>query len=149
MIQRKQTLFLALAVVCSIVCSCLQVGALELGGVAFGHIYNACIALVGGPEHFSWASWPLLATLVASTVVSLVNIFLFRKRKLQASLCLLSIVLLVGWYLVLAILPQSMGAEIQLKWPALLPAVSIVLVFLARKGIVADEKLVRSLDHIR
>lgn len=135
--------------IAAIACMTMQVGTLSMGGMEVGHIYNACIALVNSPEHYSWASWPLLATLVVSTLVSLVNIFLFRRRKLQASLCLLSIVLLVAWYVTLAILPQTSGANIELGIPAVLPALSILFIFMARKGIVADEKLVRSLDRIR
>jgi len=82
-------------------------------------------------------------------VLSLVTIFMYSRRKLQAQMCLLSILLLVLWYVVLAVLPQRTGGIMHLEWPAVLPAISIILTFMARKGILADEKLVRSLDRIR
>ena len=36
-----------------------------------------------------------------------------------------------------------------LDFPAALPAVSAILCFMARKGVLADEKLVRAADRIR
>ena len=53
--------------------------------------------------------------------------------------------LLFIWYVQL-----SMAAPVEgLGWYHALPLVSILLIFLARKGILRDEKLVRSLDRIR
>ncbi len=120
MIQRKQTIFLLLASVLILVCVFTQVASL------FG---TAC--------------------LIISALLSIVTIFLYRRRKLQANLCLLNIVVLLTWYILLAAMPRG-NTEINiLGWSDVLPAVSIILLFLARKGILDDEKLVRSLDRIR
>ena len=146
MIQRKQTLFLLIAFVLTIVCSCCQIGSL-VSDMSSVDLYN--LWLVDEMGQHSFSSWPLLAVLILASLLSLVTIFLYRKRKLQAQLCLLHMLLLVLWYVVLAVLPQSLGGSLVLAWPAVLPAVAIILSFMARKGVLADEKLVRSLDRIR
>ncbi|MBR4899212.1 MAG: DUF4293 domain-containing protein [Prevotella sp.] len=146
MIQRKQTLFLLIAFVLTIVCSCCQIGSL-VSDMSVVSLYN--LWLVDEMGQHSFSTWPLLAVLILASLLSLVTIFLYHKRKLQARLCLLHMLLLVLWYVVLAVLPQSLGGSLVLEWPAVLPAVAIILSFMARKGVLADEKLVRSLDRIR
>ena len=91
----------------------------------------------------------LMGYLCVVALVSVGNIFLYKKRKLQANLCTMAIMLLVFWYILLALLQKENVQEVSLEWPAVLPAVSIFLLFLARKGILADEKLVRSLVRLR
>ena len=83
----------------------------------------------------------LLVALMA--IVALVTIFLYRNRPLQTTLC--NVVMCVGilFYIVLAVKQPVM------EWFWALPLAGILLTFLARKAIVKDEKLVRSLDRIR
>ena len=52
---------------------------------------------------------------------------------------------LLAWYVLLAVY----GGPENMRWQYVLPAVAIVLLFMARKRIIKDEKLVRSLDRIR
>lgn len=148
MIQRKQTLFLLAAFVLIILCMSTQVATLYSdSGAQFAHVYN--LWLTDGQGGHSLLSLPLFVALLLSALLSLVSIFMYTKRKFQAILCILQVLLLVVWYVLLAVLPQSVGGMIHLEWPSVLPAVCIILVMMARKGILADEKLVRSLDRIR
>jgi phosphatidylserine synthase len=83
--------------------------------------------------------------LIASAVLAALTIPLYKNRKRQAQFSLLPMLLLFIWYVQL-----SMAAPVEgLGWYHALPLVSILLIFLARKGILRDEKLVRSLDRIR
>ncbi len=116
MIQRKQTLFLLVAVV--------------LGMIFF-------------------LSWPLLFIQMLASALSLFTIFIYKKRLLQAKLCLGCILINLIWYVVLAILIQQGKLPGQLPMTAALPMVAAILCLMARKGILADEKLVRSMDRIR
>ncbi len=120
MIQRKQTIFLLCAFVLTLVCVFIQ-------------------------------SAPVLSMvcLILSALLSLITIFLYTRRKLQANLCVANMFVLVVWYVLLAALPRGVEEINILGWADALPAVSIILLFLARKGILDDEKLVRSLDRIR
>ncbi len=120
MIQRKQTIFLLLACVFTLVCAYLQ-------------------------------GEPLLSMmcLILSSLLSIGTIFLYTRRKVQAALCLVNILVLVVWYILLATVSRGDTLVNMLGWTDALPAVSIILLFMARKGILNDEKLVRSLDRIR
>ena len=147
MIQRKQTVFLLLAFILTVVCMASQVGSL-VGEASSYDVYNLWIVADDGNR--SLATWPMFATLMLSALLSLVTVFLYAKRKLQAQLCMLHMLLLVLWYVLLAVLPSSsVGGSLVLDWPAVLPAVAIILSFMARKGVLSDERLVRSLDRIR
>lgn len=147
MIQRKQTLFLLIAFVLTVVCMSMQVATLSADGIVFAEVYNLWIA--NGQGQHSMANWPMMALLLVASLLSLVIVFQYRKRKLQALLCLLLMLLYVAWYVLLAVLPQWRGGELALCWPSVLPMVCVILTFMARKGVLADEKLVRSLDRIR
>lgn len=125
MIQRKQTLFLLAAFILTCVCVYLQMG---------HHIFQSAL---------------LVICQALSAVLSLVTIFMYMKRKLQAAMCLVNMALLVIWYILLAVLPENTGGMMVLEWTVALPAVCILLLFMAHRGILADEKLVRSLDRIR
>lgn len=83
--------------------------------------------------------------LIVAALAALAVIPLYKNRKLQASLTLLPMLALLAWYVVLALyaVPEIM------RWQYALPAVAILLIFMARKGIVHDEKVVRSYERIR
>ena len=116
MIQRKQSLFLLIAVI--------------LGMVFF-------------------LAWQLFILQMLASAVSLYAIFLYKHRKRQANLCLVSILDYLAWYIVLAVLIHQGKFPEQLPLTAALPLVSAILCFMARKAILADEKLVRAADRIR
>ena len=116
MIQRKQTLFLLVAVILGMV-------------------------------HFQ--AWPLFVIQIFASAIALYAIFLYKNRKRQAILCLVSIVANFAWYIVLAALIQQGKVAEQLPITACFPIIAAILCFLARRGIIADEKLVRSADRIR
>jgi len=94
------------------------------------------------------ATW-ICGCLLLSTLMTIVTIFLYTRRKVQAALCLVNIAVILAWYILLAVLPQGVNEVRILQWYDALPAVCVILIFMARKGILADEKLVRSLDRIR
>ena len=81
--------------------------------------------------------------LVVSAVLSAYTIFQYRRRIPQARLCLAGLFILLAWYIGVAAL-EGEASIIES-----LPMVSVILIFLARKGILDDEKLVRAADRIR
>ena len=85
----------------------------------------------------------------ALSVLTLADIFLYKQRTRQAMFCLILMMLAVVYYVALAVINHRMNGGLLLTWPMLLPAVAIVFLFMARKRIIKDEKLVRSLDRIR
>ena len=79
----------------------------------------------------------------AMALVTLATIFLFNNRPFQSNLCAVLMGLGVVYYIALAVMQPV------LEWYCALPMVAVLFLFLARKAIVKDEKLVKSLDRIR
>ena len=151
--QRKQTIFLIVAVVLTVICLCTQIGAFNMGGVDVAKVYNLWFTDPIGKRHFD--VWPLMAILLPTAARGSYTIFIFNNRKAQALFCALNALLIVGWYVCYFVVGQMAGnkswgtVEFHPSWPAVLPAIALILYLMARRAIQADEKLVRSLDRIR
>ena len=88
MIQRKQSLFLILAVIAYAVCLFLPIASVSASGMgADSLVYN--LGVVNGDSGISVSSTclPLFLLLAVSAVISLATVFLFKNRKLQMNLC--------------------------------------------------------------
>ncbi|MBO5793720.1 MAG: DUF4293 domain-containing protein [Bacteroidaceae bacterium] len=128
MIQRIQTLYLLICLVLTVVCMYFEVGA----------------------DNHPWA---LTAIMAVTGILEFMGIFLFRRRALQMRLCTFCIILLVGWYVALVafayILGDGLVGEFRPQLWAAIPAINAILLYLAFRGILRDEMLVRSLDRLR
>ncbi len=78
-----------------------------------------------------------------SAVLSAYTIFEYKRRLFQARLCIVGLFVIFAWYIGLAVLEGTAGLVESL------PMVNAILIFMARKGIISDEKLVRAADRIR
>lgn len=152
MIQRKQTIFLLIAVILTIVCLCLPIGSI-MAENTFGDksvIYNLWITSADG--NHSLSVWPLFAILLITCPIALIAIFTYRNRITQSRFCMFNMLIIVGWYVVCAMYVLNLkeaGNELTISLPVIFPAISLILYFMARKAILADEALVRSADRIR
>ena len=150
MIQRKQTLFLLLAVILYIVTLSMPVATVTSQGLTQGRVYCLLWLDSMGAAHFQY--WPLFAILLLSSALSFYTIFLYKSRPFQATLCLVCMLLSLIWYIALVVVSKMMApdaVEFHASWPAVLPAVAVILTFMARKAILADEKLVKAADRLR
>lgn len=86
---------------------------------------------------------PVDALQLASAVLSVVTIVQYKHRPRQAVLCLVNLLLVLAWYVCVAAIERVVSTL------EALPMVEAILILLARKGIIDDEKLVRSVDRIR
>ena len=123
MIQRKQSVFLLLAVILGV------------------------LIIVNYPM------WPLFLLALVASSLSFFTIFKYKCRPLQARLSILAAILFVLWYPAVMLVNKFMMStglqyDIVNVWGAL-PAVSAILCLMARKGIMDDERLVRAADRIR
>ena len=154
MIQRKQTVYLLLAAILSIVCLCLPLGTVVLEGMGIvPNLYNlALLQYADNAQQYDFSYSPLFVVLAVTVVLELVAIFMYRNRKRQARVCSLNIALLLIWMALFVYFKYvrltSIGALEQTPW-AYIPFVAAVLNYLAFKGIRADERLVRAADRIR
>lgn len=97
--------------------------------------------------------WGLTLATVLIPALALVDIFLYKKRLLQARLNIFTVMLCLGWYGVLAIMiwfaGMNMGTEWHIEFAACLPLICLVLTMMATRAILKDEALVRAADRIR
>ena len=76
----------------------------------------------------------------------------FRDRSRQAKLCVVNILLLVVWYTLAAFYVLHIGFRdytFHANIAICFPFVAMIFYWMARKGVMADEKLVRAADRIR
>ena len=155
MIQRKQTLFLLLAVIACAFCLFLPVGSIEPHGMGVAtKVYNLGVV---GEEGILISSTciPLFLLQCVTAILSLVTIFLFNNRKLQMSLCSVALLFDALWcvdyaLILFGIIPiPEVEGKMSLGLGTCLPVVSLILIWMAKKGVEHDEKLVKAADRIR
>ena len=100
------------------------------------------------------STMPVNILVIVTALMLLINLFLFRNRKLQIRLCVYSIILEFGmiglmYYFWVVIFRQLEVDSYLIKIPVVFPAVAIILTYLAFRGIRTDEILIRSIDKIR
>jgi len=88
-----------------------------------------------------------------TAVGAIVTIFFYKNRKMQLRLCYAMLACFVAIYLFYFIfnIKNFSFAELfgRVRFTFVFPFISIILVYLAIRGIKKDEKLVRSLDRLR
>ena len=159
MIQRIQSVYLALVAVFSILGLCLPIGQFYDGtkNVAeYNNFYMQADKTIEQASNLGPLALGILLVLV--TLITMMSIMLFRHRMRQLRLTIFSTILLVGYVAFYAFLTwkyQMQMAELvptatyHFCFAALLPVLSIILNCLAIHGIRKDEALVRSLDRLR
>lgn len=152
MIQRIQSIFLLLTAIlmaAAIFCPLVEIAdggkiATTFHSFGIGKLFNA-----------EYPTWGVLTFAVLSSLLALINIFLFKKRKLQANLGLLTALFIIVHYVALM---MYLGAylsrldstyTLNIQFGIILPVVALVFDLLAVFKIRKDEKLVKSLDRIR
>ncbi len=152
MIQRIQTLYLLAAFVLCIGCLCTPIAHFSINeGMEKVDMYN--LWLVSEGEHFFSFCPVMMGILVITSALVFINIWLFKHRALQMRVCTFCMILLVAWYIAYGVISHMLCAEMQAAWrphwTAALPAAALILLYLAFRGILKDEMLVRSLDRLR
>jgi drug/metabolite transporter (DMT)-like permease len=152
MIQRIQSLWLLASAVCLSLMLFLPLAEIRTDeGTVYLAMSNG-LRLVEG--EMAMPTWPVFILVLVTALLLFLNIFLYRKRKLQIRFCVYGIILAFGmiglmYYFWVVIFRQLEVDSYYLRIPLILPVVSIILTYLAFRGIRKDEILVRSLDKIR
>ena len=166
MIQRIQTLYLALVLIFSFVGLISTIGTWTVGDDIVAYFSNFTFGADGQFKSLDTISgpWCLGVLLILVMFLTAISIMLFRKRMRQLRLTIFSTILLAGYVAVYALFayyyhqnlvqfsPEQYGwisPIFHIKFGAILPVLSIILNILAIQGIRKDEALVRSLDRIR
>lgn len=151
MIQRIQTVYFLLITALAVACLCTPVGRFLQDGLTAADMYNLWYTRPDGSHDF--APWALFVILLLVAVLSFGAIFLFKRRMLQVRLSIFCGLLLVGYYLAFGAFvytgTQDFDASFAVGWTAALPAVALILDYLAFRAVMRDEMIVRSLDRLR
>ena len=143
MIQRIQSIYLLLASIVS-------------GGLIFVfNLWNTIKEQIFVVDLFSRETITLKVIplmFILSAILSIVNIFLFKNRKLQFVVG--RIIILINLFLLglLIYLSLNLSGETNVSEKGIgmfLPILAILLVVLANKAIKKDEDLVKSVDRLR
>lgn len=143
MIQRIQTIYLLLASVVS-------------GGLIFVfNLWNTLKEQIFVLDLFSKQLFTLKVIpfmFIASSILALVTIFLYKDRKLQFVIG--RIIILINLFLLglLIYLSLTLSGETSVSEKGIgmfLPILAILLIVLANKAIKKDEDLVKSVDRLR
>ena len=152
MLQRIQTLYLLAAFALCIGCLCSPVAHFMVSeSMEKVDMYN--LWLVSEGQHMFYFCPVMMGILVITATLAFFDIWLFKRRALQMRLATFCMTLLVAWYIAYGVicymLSAGMPATWRPHWTTALPAASFILFYLAFRGILKDEMLVRSLDRLR
>lgn len=150
MLQRIQSVYLLLASICMVVSLLTHLAVFTIGGEivrfeAMGFYMN---------EEIIFSTWGLFIIGNISAILSVIIVFLYKKRMLQIRLASMNLFMMLGYYGLTAFYIFKRNPEISSTFEnvgvgLIAPFVAIVLTYLAIRKIGADEALIRSLNRIR
>ncbi|MFT3904262.1 MAG: DUF4293 domain-containing protein [Niabella sp.] len=139
MIQRKQTLWLLLAVIATV---------LTFKFPFYNGIVVSGAKGVSGAELTATDNIPLMLLTGLTALLGLAGIFMFKDRKKQLMICFLGLLAAIGTIVLnYTYIKYFQSGSISIT--ALLLLVTVIGFFFAMKGIRKDQKLIRSLDRLR
>ncbi len=156
MIQRKQSIFLVLAVT--------ALGAMfffplarfigEADSLVFYLFKTESLVPDGIPELSQYFNLTLLTLVVFTIILSIITLFLYKNRKLQMNLVKVSILfvmLAIGMFFFYYVpaLEAATGGLAEYDFASYFPIIAFLFYMLAFRGIMSDEKLIRSADRLR
>lgn len=105
-------------------------------------------------EKLELSTWPLTLFFALVSALSFLNIFSYKNRIRQMRLCIFLILISFGMvgmmFYYTWVVKNSFDAEQTLYlWRFVVPPITVILLFLAFRGIRKDELLVKAYDRIR
>ena len=157
MIQRKQTLYLFFAGLIPLVLLFIPIGYLSTEMAYYK--YTAFAIREATPDQtFILNTLGNALLLIATSALSLITIFLYKKRKTQLNLISLNmLVILLAIFSIMYVYPKFVferninltGAVVEYNSTIIIIFISALGLFLAKKAIAKDEALIRSADRLR
>ncbi len=99
------------------------------------------------------SAMPVWFLVIVTGALSLLTIFFYKRRILQIRICIFNLMLLIGFYALFFFyffhLRSTLEVVMNFRITVVFPAIAVIMVFLATRGIRKDEMLVRSYDRIR
>ncbi|MFI3262699.1 MAG: DUF4293 domain-containing protein [Rikenellaceae bacterium] len=153
MIQRVQSLYFLIVTVLMTLTMSLNLAEIPLADETIILKAFKLKAITADGVESVIAGTPLMGSLILiCTIVSFFTIFLYRKRMLQVRLCFALVVMLLGAQGFIVYYITKMNTDMSLisyKIADVFPIISAILIYLAFRGVIRDEMLLRSLNRIR
>ena len=152
MIQRIQSVYLLVVTMLLIMAMTMPVGQFIAADGVTAYTFKPLGVALG--EGNSISTWGMFVILLLNAIIAFATIFLFRNRMLQVRMTIFNIVLLLGYYFVFGAFLYFIKGDLanttfQLGWALCLPAICIILNYLAFRAIFRDEVMVRAADRLR
>lgn len=154
MIQRIQSIYLLLSgILIGLLFFFPLADFVNSAGSSYIFRYRGLYQLSGETETLVMFTIPLAIMLLISTLLSLISIFLYKRRSLQMKLSMVNIVLLfasmaiIAYYAVISFSRYGVNADYTIF--ATMPIIALILHVMAFYAIRRDERLVKSIDRIR
>jgi len=152
MIQRIQTIYLALAAIAMFLTFAFPFGKLTVGMEEY--LFDASGMMVNGKNIIA-IPYGIIAAVLGTIMLTV--IFLYKKRTLQMKINRMLYILLLAYFFLLIFSLSGASAKIPMGEHALkaygvalyFPMGALAMIFMANVNIMRDEKLVRSLDRLR
>ena len=160
MLLRIQTAFLSIATMLSVFFLFKPFSSLYMNDGTLCMLTFAGLKTAEEPIILLNLTFPLSVLAITTGLLSLVTIFLYSNRVLQLRLCVLNILLTLGFLLALAfyylafkngigLAEGTFAVQHRLRWTLIIPIINIILIFQAFRAIRRDDLLMKSYDRLR
>jgi len=155
MIQRIQSIYLLLAIVAAALMFAFPLatfyGDSNFTLYAYRVVFNDPDPSISFNAYFLM---PLMGLLIFIILLSIITIVSFKNRKRQILLTKiamgLTLVLLAAYFFgYMGLLEKSAGNPPTYQFASFMPALVFLFLLLANRGIMKDEKLIKSMDRLR
>ncbi len=151
MIQRIQTIYLSLLIICIGLTFIFPFSSYTVNDASVN--YTVSGFMLNGKQILNI---PLYFILIGILILSLISIVLYKKRKLQLTLNKINYLLILGVIVLIFLDFGTIGKvlgegakSVSYGVGMFLPLAALVFNFMANRGIKQDEKLINSLDRLR
>ena len=121
--------------------------------VLFASLFFTNFVAANNVEYGVTSSVYMIILTAAIALLSLGTIFCFNNRTLQVRISIFNMLLMLGWYVMAAYVTyKDLGTPFwccDMKIVLTFPLISMILDYLAIRGILKDDALVKSYDRLR
>ncbi|MCT4637321.1 MAG: DUF4293 domain-containing protein [Bacteroidales bacterium] len=153
MLQRKQTLFLLIALIVNGLLLFFPLADFLIGNELYSMYYNDFVYQEGKAMVDAPTLLPLTILLFGTLAVTFISIFMYKKRPLQIRLSVFNAIFMLGIPIFVVYMKiwgvSGDNVTSAFKVWGFLPVVSTIFTFAAIKNIIKDEALIKSLNRIR
>lgn len=158
MIQRIQTLFLLISIAINAAIFSFSLATINYNGLS--NDFTIMGLIDRGTGEYIYSNWLIPGLAISSILVSLLAIFLYKKRSLQIKTAQLALFFQTAFVAVIFYFVDQVGQQLSVSkasdaieityssgsWLALFP---FIFLFLAIRNIQKDEKLIKAADRLR